>query len=212
MLRDRAIIVTGEVVTPAQVVLRRKVERLENIGAHQWNPGPLFSLLIQSSGEQWGTDVVQGTTEFAPMDAMGRPSQSGWHDHPTNLSIGLVIQGTVWSHEAKANCLQAIPVGSVFFERSGGIHNNYNLDRITPAVVRIIHFVDRNQSATRRDQPDPVTGSTTTTGPPPPVCPPDTSPSHIDHGLPGRVAAARNNGAGATISSSRPKSLRAARP
>jgi hypothetical protein len=52
----------------------------ENVGAHQWNPGPLFTLLIQSSSEPWGFDVVQGTTEFAPMDSMGRPSQSGWHD------------------------------------------------------------------------------------------------------------------------------------
>ena len=42
-----------------------------NVGAHQWNPDPLFTLLIQSSNDQWGFDVVQGTTEFAPMDAMG---------------------------------------------------------------------------------------------------------------------------------------------
>jgi len=142
----------------------------ENVGAHQWN-GPLFTLLIQSSNEQWGIDVVQGTTEFAPADATGRPSQSGWHDHPTALSIGLVIQGTVWSHGHDANCLLPIPVGSVFFERSGEIHNNYNLDPRTPAVVRIIHFVDRNQSATRRDQPDPATGSLVTASAPPPPCP-----------------------------------------
>ena len=146
----------------------------ENVGAHQWNPGPLFTLLVQSSNDQWGIDVVQGTTEFAPMDSMGRPSQSGWHDHPTALSIGLVIQGTVWSHDAGSDCLRPLPVGSVFFERSGAIHNNYNLDRMTPAVVRIIHFVDRNQGATRRDQPDPVTGSMTTATPPPPACPADT--------------------------------------
>jgi quercetin dioxygenase-like cupin family protein len=141
-----------------------------NVGAHQWNPFPLFTLLIQSSNDQWGVDVVQGTTEFAPMDATGRPSQSGWHDHPTALSIGLVIQGTVWSHAAGANCLQAIPTGSVFFERGGEIHNNYNLDPRTPAIVRIIHFVDRNQAATRRDQPDPATGSPTTAAPPPAPC------------------------------------------
>jgi hypothetical protein len=159
-----------------------------NVGAHQWNPGPLFTLLIQSSGDQWGTDVVQGTTEFAPMDAMGRPSQSGWHDHPTTLSIGLVIQGTVWSHAAGTNCLQPIPTGSVFFERSGEIHNNYNLDPRTAAVVRIIHFVDRNQSATRRDQPDPVTGNPTTAAPPPAPCPADNSPAN-SHGFPARAAA-----------------------
>jgi hypothetical protein len=165
----------------------------ENVGAHQWNPSPLFTLLIQSSTDQWGVDVVQGTTEFAAMDAMGRPSQSGWHDHPTAISIGLVVQGTVWSHEAKANCLRAIPTGSVFFERSGEIHNNYNLDPRTPAVVRIIHFVDRNQSATRRDQPDPVTGSATTAGPPPPQCPADSTPAHTDPAFPARAAAAERS-------------------
>jgi hypothetical protein len=143
----------------------------DNVGAHQWNPSPLFTLLVQSSNEGWGFDVVQGTTEFAPADAMGRPSQSGWHDHPTALSIGLVIQGTVWSHAKGADCMRALPVGTVFFERSGEIHNNYNLDSTTSAVVRIIHFVDRNQNATRRDQPDPVTGSTTTATAPPPPCP-----------------------------------------
>jgi hypothetical protein len=143
-----------------------------NVGAHEWNPGPLFTLLIQSSNDQWGFDVVQGTTEFAPMDSMGRPSQSGWHDHPTALSIAVVIQGTVWSQDAhNPTCVRAIPTGSVFFERGGEIHNNYNLDPGTPAVVRIIHFVDRNLTATRRDQPDPVTGSTTTASAPPAPCP-----------------------------------------
>jgi len=146
-----------------------------NLGTHQWNPGPLFTLLIQSSDDQWGFDVVQGTTEFAPMDSMGRPSQSGWHDHPTALSIGLVIQGTVWSHDAGSDCLRALPTGTVFFERIGAIHNNYNLDPRTPAVVRIIHFVDRNQAATRRDQPDPATGSTAVAAPPPPACPDGTT-------------------------------------
>jgi hypothetical protein len=146
----------------------------EHVGTHQWGPNPLFTLLIQSSGDNWGYDVVQGTTEFAPMDASGRPSQSGWHDHPTVWSIGLVIQGTVWSHGAdNLNCLRALPTGSVFFEHSGEIHNNYNLDPRTPAIVRIIHFIDRNQTATRRDRPDPVTGSATTSAPPPGACPAD---------------------------------------
>lgn len=142
-----------------------------NVSSHQWNPNPLFTLLIQSSGDPWGYDVVQGTTSFAPADATGRPSQSGWHDHPTALSIGLVIQGTVWSHEKPTlNCLRPIPTGSVFFERSGGIHNNYNLDARTPAIVRIIHFVDRNLTATRRDQPDQVTGDPSTAAAPPAPC------------------------------------------
>jgi hypothetical protein len=144
-----------------------------NVGVHQWNPSPLFTILMQSSPDQWGYDVVQGTTEFAVADSTGRPSQSGWHDHPTALSIGLVVQGTVWSHAAGTNCLRAFPTGSVFFERSGEIHNNYNLDARTPAIVRIIHFVDRSLNATRRDQPDPVTGSTTTAAPPPAPCPAD---------------------------------------
>ena len=151
-----------------------------NVSAHQWNPGPLFTLLIQSSNDPWGFDVVQGTTEFAAADPTGKPSESGWHDHPTALSIGLVVQGTVWSHAAGTNCLRAFPTGSVFFERAGEVHNNYNLDQRSPAVVRIIHFVDRNLTATRRDRPDPVTGSTTASTPPPPPCPAD-APASGDH-------------------------------
>jgi hypothetical protein len=139
-----------------------------NVSAHQWDDSPLFTLLIQSSAENWGLDLVQGTTEFAAADPVsGRPSQSGWHDHPTVLSIAVVTQGTVWSHAAGSNCLQAIPTGTVFTERMGQIHNNYNLDPRTPAIVRITHFVDRNQIPTRRDQPDPATGSSSTATPPP---------------------------------------------
>jgi hypothetical protein len=156
----------------------------QNVSAHRWNPDPLFTLLIQSSNDQWGLDVVQGTTEFAPADATGRPSQSGWHDHPTALSVGLVIQGTVWSHAAGASCLQAFPTGSVFFESEGQVHNNYNLDPRTPAVVRIIHFVDRSRTATRRDQADPATGSTTSSSAPPQACPADTPPGSA-HGMAG---------------------------
>jgi hypothetical protein len=139
-----------------------------NVNAHQWNENPLFTLLIQSSSDNWGLDLIQGTTEFAAADPVsGRPSQSGWHDHPTVLSIAVVVQGTVWSHAAGSNCLQALPTGTVFTERMGQIHNNYNLDARTPAVVRITHFVDRNQSTTRRDQPDPATGSSGMAAPPP---------------------------------------------
>ncbi|HYO82088.1 MAG TPA: hypothetical protein VES20_11845 [Bryobacteraceae bacterium] len=152
-----------------------------NISAHQWNPGPLFTLLIQSSTEQWGLDVVQGTTEFAAADANGRPSQSGWHDHPTALSVAIVVQGTVWSHAAGSHCLRAFPTGSVFTEKMGEIHNNYNLDPKTPAIVRITHFVDRNQSATRRDQPDPVTGASTSGPPPSAVCT-DSGDGSMHHG------------------------------
>ena len=102
---------------------------------------------------------------------MGRPSQSGWHDHPTAITIGLVIQGTVWLHQGpNLNCARAIPTGSVFVERSGTIHNNYNFDPRSRAVVQVIHFVDRNEPAIRRDQPDQVTGDPMTATPPPP-CP-----------------------------------------
>ena len=151
-----------------------------NVSAHQWNNNPLFTMLIQSSPDNWGIDVVQGTTEFAPADsASGRPSQSGWHDHPTVLSIAVVVQGTVWSHAAGSNCLVALPTGTVFTERMGQIHNNYNIDPRTPAVVRITHFVDRNQGPTRRDQPDPATGSTSAATPPPTaICTAEESHGH----------------------------------
>ncbi|HYI93378.1 MAG TPA: hypothetical protein VEX68_07525 [Bryobacteraceae bacterium] len=65
-----------------------------NVNAHQWNDNPLFTLLIQSSAENWGLDLIQGTTEFAAADAVsGRPSQSGWHDHPTSPSSRRVPSG-----------------------------------------------------------------------------------------------------------------------
>src|SRR5688572_9822199 len=65
-----------------------------NVNAHQWEDTPLFTLLIQSSSVNWGLDLVQGTTEFAAADPVsGRPSQSGWHDHPTVLSVAIVVQG-----------------------------------------------------------------------------------------------------------------------
>jgi hypothetical protein len=154
-----------------------------NVNAHQWNESPLFTMLIQSSSDNWGLDLIQGTTEFAAADPVsGRPSQSGWHDHPTVLSIAVVAQGTVWSHAAGSNCLQALPTGTVFTERIGQIHNNYNLDPRTPAVVRITHFVDRNQSATRRDQPDPATGSSSAAAPPPTaICTADSEPHSASH-------------------------------
>jgi hypothetical protein len=152
----------------------------ENVSAHQWHDNPLFTLLIQSSADNWGLDLVQGTTEFSPADPVtGRPSQSGWHDHPTVLSIAVVVQGTVWSHASGSNCLVALPTGSVFTEGKGQIHNNYNLDPRTPAIVRITHFVDRNQAGTRRDQPDPATGSTASAAPPPTaMCTTETHGSH----------------------------------
>ena len=149
----------------------------EDVYAHHLNRDPLFNLLIHSS-DQLGYDVVQITAQFAPMDAMGQPSQTGWHDHPTAITIGLVIQGTVWLQQApNLNCARAIPTGSVFFERSGAIHNNYNFDPVTPAIVQVVHFVGRNVTAIRRDQPDQVTGDPMTATPPPP-CPAESSAAH----------------------------------
>ena len=150
----------------------------ENVSAHEWMPSPLFALLIQSSRGDWGIDVVQGTTVFAPMDASGRPSQSGWHDHPTFLSIGLVVEGTLSVHEKPTlHCLKVLPAGSVFFERAGQIHNNYNMDPRVATVVRIIHFIERNQAATRRDQPDQVTGDPATASAPPSGACPESVPA-----------------------------------
>ncbi|MBI3679062.1 MAG: hypothetical protein HY235_01435 [Acidobacteria bacterium] len=146
-----------------------------NVHVSQWE-GPLFTLLIQSTtSPEWGVDVVPGTTEFAATDASGRPSQSGWHDHPSLLTIGIVIQGTVWAQEKPFNCLVPRPAGSVFFERRGEIHNIYNLDTRVPAMVRVLHFIDRGEASTRRDQPDPLTGDPSVASPPPPVCAPGAS-------------------------------------
>ena len=143
-----------------------------NVGTAQWDPGPLFSVLIQSSSEAWGYDVVQGTSTFAPADAASNPSQIGWHSHPTALSIVLVVQGTLWEQEKEGpNCLTPHPAGTVFFERPGHIHNDYNLDRNAPVVVRAFHFIERSVPATRIDQPDPLTGDPNIASPPPPPCP-----------------------------------------
>jgi hypothetical protein len=148
---------------------RTKIPDSVNVN-NQWE-GPLFNLQIQSwNGEGWGFDIVQGTTEFAA--AVTSPSQSGWHDHPTALTIAQVVQGTVWIQEKPDyGCLRAYPTGSIFFERAGTAHNVWNLDATTPAVTRVIHFVPRTESATRRDQPDPVSGSNAVAMMPP-LCPP----------------------------------------
>jgi len=141
-----------------------------NVLVPQPNPGPLFALIIQSgTSPAWGIDVVPGTTQFAAMTAAG-PSQSGWHDHPTLVSVGVVVSGTVWEQKPNLNCLTPHPAGTVFFERRGEIHNVYNLDALVPAEVRVTHFIERGETATRRDQPDPMTGSTSVASPPPPVC------------------------------------------
>ena len=156
---------------------RTKIPDSINVN-NQWD-GPLFNLQIQSwNGPGWGFDIVQGTTEFAA--AVTAPSQSGWHDHPTALTIGQVVQGTLWIQEKPDyGCLRAYPTGSIFFERSGGVHNNWNLDPTSPTVVRVIHFVQRTEAATRRDQPDPVSGSNAVAMQPP-LCPPLAAGASMD--------------------------------
>lgn len=153
-------------------------EITQDVRAHQSAGDPLFMLLIHSSAGPQGYDVVQITAEFGPMDDMGRPSQTGWHDHPTAISIGLVIEGTIWLHQApNLDCARPLPAGSVFFQHNGAIHNVYNFDPTTPAIVQVVHLVDRNETAIRRDRPDQVTGDPATATPPPP-CPAETSADH----------------------------------
>jgi hypothetical protein len=143
----------------------------QNVSAHHLSGDPLFMLLLHSSVGQQGYDVIQATAQFAPLDSMGRPSQTGWHDHPTAISIGLVIHGTIWLHQdTKLDCARPLPTGSVFFQRDGTLHNVYNFDPATPAVVQVFHLIDRNEAALRRDQPDPITGDPMTATTPPP-CP-----------------------------------------
>ena len=128
-------------------------------------------LLLHSSAAPKGYDVIQVTAQFAPVDPMGRPSQTGWHDHPTAISIGLVVQGTIWVQQAtNLDCARPLATGSVFFQRDGTLHNVYNFDPTTPAVVQVFHLINRNETALRRYQPDPITGDpmTATT---PPLCP-----------------------------------------
>src|SRR5262249_8713905 len=48
-----------------------------NIYSTQWGPSPLFNLLLQTSPDDWGYDLVQGVGTFAAADANGTPSQSG---------------------------------------------------------------------------------------------------------------------------------------
>jgi hypothetical protein len=143
----------------------------QNVSAHHLSGDPLFMLLLHSSVGQKGYDVIQATAQFAPVDLMGRPSQTGWHDHPTAISIGLVIQGTIWLHQdTNLACARPLPTGSVFFQRDGTLHNVYNFDRTAPAVVQVFHLIDRNEATLRRDQPDPITGDPMTATTPPP-CP-----------------------------------------
>jgi hypothetical protein len=82
-----------------------------------------------------------------------------------------VIQGGVWIQEKPhLDCLTYYPAGSLFVEGIGHIHNAYNFDKKTPAVVQATWFLERYLPATRTDRPDQVTGDANVAAPPPPLC------------------------------------------
>jgi len=142
-----------------------------NVYATQWGPSPLFNLLLMTSNENWGYDLAHVVNTFAPADANGTPSQSGWHDHPVPLGLVQIVQGALWIQEKpNLGCLTYYPTGSVLIETQGNIHNAYNFDKTTPAVLSVTWFVERNVPALRRDQPDQVTGDPNVASAPPPLC------------------------------------------
>lgn len=140
----------------------------DNVNFNQWSQNPLFNLQIQSSADNWGFDVITVDAQYAPMDANGRPSSSGWHSHPATLTMVQVLQGTVMQWEPhNPNCLTPFPAGSVWFESPGHAHNVINMDPKTPAVVRVTYILERRLTVTRTDEPDPFTGGTTVSSTPP---------------------------------------------
>lgn len=48
-----------------------------NLYASQWGSLPLFNFVMQSSGDQWGYDLIHATNTFPMPSADGTPSQSG---------------------------------------------------------------------------------------------------------------------------------------
>jgi hypothetical protein len=142
-----------------------------NVYSSQWSPAPLFNLLMQSSSDQGGYDVIVTTNTYAPVNAQGTPSQSGWHDHPVAIGFVQIVQGAVWTQEQpNFNCLTYHPTGSVLIERRGEIHNVYNLDKQTPAILVVTFLMERSEPATRTDQPDQVTHDPNVASPPPALC------------------------------------------
>jgi hypothetical protein len=139
-----------------------------NLYTTQWGPSPLFNFIVQTSADTWGYDLIHATNTFAPASAAGTPSQSGWHDHPVPIGLVQVLQGGVWMQEQSSpNCLTYYPTGSMFIEGAGHLHNVFNFDQKTPAVTLATWFLERYLPSTRRDQPDPITGSPTLASPPP---------------------------------------------
>lgn len=137
--------------------------------ASQWGQHPPFTILMLTSPDVWGYDLIHATSTFAPASADGTPSQSGWHSHPVPIGIVQVIQGGLWMQEqSNLGCLTYYPTGSVFTEADGHIHNVFNFDKKTPAVIVATWFLERYLPSTRMDQPDPTTGNANVASPPPP--------------------------------------------
>jgi hypothetical protein len=121
----------------------------------------------RNEAENGDWDLFETINTFAPA-VNGMPSQSGWHDHPIPIGFVQVIQGTLWTQEAETpDCLKRYPTGSVLIEHRGDVHNAFNFDSAVPTVLRSVFFIERNESLTRTDQPDPITGNATVASPPP---------------------------------------------
>jgi hypothetical protein len=142
-----------------------------NIYSTQWGSSPLFNLLLQTSPDAWGYDLVNSVVTFAPAAADGTPSQMGWHDHPVPILFVQIVQGGLWFQEKPhLDCLTYYPTGSVLTEAQGHIHNAYNFDKKTATIIYVSGFVERYLTATRTEAPDPFTGDPNVASPPPPLC------------------------------------------
>lgn len=142
-----------------------------NIYASQWGSSPLFNLLLMTSPDAWGYDLVNSVVTFDPASPDGTPSQMGWHDHPVPILFVQIVQGGMWFQEKPhLDCLTYYPTGSVLTESQGNIHNAYNLDKKTATILYVSGFVERYLPATRTDAPDPITGNANVASPPPGLC------------------------------------------
>ena len=119
-----------------------------------------------------GYDLFETINTFAPA-VLGKPSQSGWHDHPIPVGFVQVIQGVLWSQEAeRPDCLKKYATGSVLIEHRGDIHNAFNFDSAVPAVIRSVLFIAHGEPQPRTDRPDPITGDpNVASAPPTATCP-----------------------------------------
>jgi hypothetical protein len=142
-----------------------------NIYVTQWGSSPLFNLLLQTSSDAWGYDLVQGIGTFAAADANGTPSQSGWHEHPVPILFTQIVQGALWIQDkSRLDCLTYYPTGSIVLESKGYIHNAYNLDKKTATIIYTTSFRERYLTVGRIEYPDPITGDPNIASPPPPLC------------------------------------------